>query len=281
MTEGNFNPSVVETPAEVAESVRMPSAKCAEEMLEILEETESVLIQLPSSWWGKEALGLWGEWFFIKPDETSEGGALFIDEGIKMNDPLRKLSSYESIMNSRGGLTSKAAHREKKKAFNWSDSRAKLGPGMPPSDERDYISDGSLPISVIDTAITAPANKNHLVFREGEVSRGALEEGDIRIDEMNRHPRFGWKFILKGDSYKVLSSKGENISDDVSFEKHHLTFNGNDWVMDAEGTAIFALATALNEKGYTLSVSEEFEGEVESVLEQDNFNLFAGTGFPG
>ena len=262
-SENSFAPSVLTEEADVAESLRMPWARDAEKVMEILRETDSVALKLQSSWWGNEAFGVWSEWFFVKPDGVSPSGkALFVDEGVAMSDAVRKLRAHESILNDRGGLTASAARKFKRKAFHWQDDSAKPGPGMLSTDERYSFTGGSCPLSVVDRAFRLPEPENDLVFpADGDVQRGKMSEGDVRVTGSTQ-TKYGLKAVLKGDTYNALSSQGDNISDDV-WDEAHPSYNGDVWTCDPEGDSLHTLINALNDGGYSVSVDESFESRLE------------------
>lgn len=263
MTE--FTPTVMNSPAEVAEAVRMPLARDADKVFEILSETDSVLLRFDTPWWGNEAFGVWGEWFVVQPDGTSDGGALFVSEGIEAHDPIRKLRSHDSILSSKGGLTSQAARRERHKAFNWTDSRRKLGPGMGPTDERDSFEDASCPLSVIEMAIRAPEADDDLLFVPGEgETEGRLSDADVVVTGAY-HTQYGPKLAIEGDTYDVLSSGGENVADDVEWDVAHLawTDEAGAWTCDPSG--VMAVVEAVTDAGYTVGVATEAREHVEAA----------------
>lgn len=257
-----FAPSVLETEAEIAESLRMPAARNADKVMQVLEETNTVALKLESSWWGNEAFGVWSEWFFVKPDGVSPSGeALFVSKGIAMSDPVGKLRRAESRAESRNGWNSKAVSRAKRKALkNWEDDYM-VGPGGGDGmDDRDTFKDGSCPLSVIDAAFRLPEPENDLVFpANGDARRGNLSNGDIYITDTKR-TKYGDKAVLSGDTYNALSSQGDNISDEVEFDAAHLSFDGDDWTCDAKGPALLTVIKALNDGGYSVALPESFEG---------------------
>lgn len=262
VVDGEFAPQTIETAAEIAETVRMPMARDADKIHTILSETDGVMVQFNSSWWGNEAFGVWGEWFFIHPDGVSPSGkALFVREGIKASDPVNKLRAYENIMSSKGGLTSKAARREKKKAFNWADDSRKLGPGMAPSDDRAYFDDGSCPISVLQTAFRLPESEDNLVFDSEGSHEGAMSEGDVTVTKTVQ-TRYGQKLVLAGDTYGAFSNGGDNLADEVSWDDTHLTFDGDAWVCDTDGVCY--VIDCLVENGYTVAVDDSVKAIAEA-----------------
>lgn len=269
--ENGFNPDVVETEADLAESLRMPAARDADKVMEILSETESVAIKLQSSWWGNEAFGIWSEWFFVKPDGVSPSGkALFVDAGVTMSDAVGKLRAYESHMSSRGGVTSSGARKEKRKAFNWFDDSKKPGPGMLPTDERDSFKDGSCPLSVIETAVRVPESDDNPLFVNGELTTGPMSAGDVRVTGTKR-TKYGNKFVLKGDTYNALSRDGDNVSN-ACWDDAKASYDGDEWTMDTGGDALRAMAEALNDAGYTFAVDSEFASCLEEK-ESDGSDL--------
>lgn len=264
--ENSFEPTVVETEAELAETIRQPYARDADMVQAILEATDAVAIKLQSSWWGNETFGIWSEWFLIHPDNVSPSGkALFVDDGIALNDALGKLRSYHRIMNDdHTGYTSQAARRFKRKAFNWDDNSQLPGPGTLPTDERDSFSDESAPLSVIEVAVRLPEPQDDLVFPvNGATRRGKLSEGDIRFTGF-KQTRYGPKAVLKGDTYNALSQERDNACDDV-WDEAHVGFDGDDWTCDVEGDAILTAIRALHDHGYSVAVAEEFEGNIEEA----------------
>ena len=266
-SENSFAPSVVTTEVEIAESLRMPFARDAEKVMEILEATNAVAIKLESSWWGNEAFGVWSEWFLVHPDGVSPSGkALFVDKGIALSDPVGKLRRAESRAERRNGWTQKAVRRARRKALsNWEDDYM-VGPGGGDGfDDRDVFSDGSCPLSVIDRAFRLPEPADDLVFpAEGDAREGKLSEGDIRITTV-AHTRYGKKAVLTGDTYDAFSSDGDNLSDEVEWEKTHLSFNGDAWTCDLNGDALLAVIRTLNDHGYSVTVSESFKSSIKDA----------------
>lgn len=269
-TEHSFSPDVVTSEAEVAESLRMPGARDAEKAMEILEKTESVAIKLQSSWWGNEAFGVWSEWFFVKPDAVSSGGALFVDEGVSMGDAIGYFRAAENIAEKRRegttGYTSEAQRRFKRKAFHWQDDSKKPGPGMPPKDDRESFTGGSVPLSVIDVAFRLPEPEDDLVFPAvGEPTTGKLSDGDVRVTGFKR-TKYGEKAVLKGDTYDALSSQGDHVADEV-WDDSRAAYDGDVWTCDPEGDALLALIRALNDAGYSVAVDESFKGRLNDAMD--------------
>lgn len=261
-SENSFSPDVVESEADLAEAMRMPHARDADKVMEVLEETNAVAIQLESSWWGNNAFGVWSEWFFVHPTGVSPSGkALFVDQGIAASDPIRHLERAEGRAEPNNGWTSGAVRRARKKALkDWEDNYG-VGPGAPP-DDRDVFADTSAPLSVIETAVRAPEPQDDLVFPvEGDARKGAMSEGDIRVTRSTR-TEYGPKYVLEGDTYNALSQDGDNACADV-WDDAHVAYNGNVWTCDLEGSALLAVARALNEHGYSFAVDESFESEIE------------------
>lgn len=262
----DFTPVVAESEVDLAETLRMPLARNAAEVYEILDETDSVLITFNTSWWGNEAFGMWGDAFFVHVDGTSDGGALFVRDGVKANDPVRKLRAFESHMNSKGGVTSSGARREKRKAFDWFNTKKKPGPGMPSNDERDSFEDGSCPISVIEVAVRTPEDTDNLLFVPGEgATEGCLSDADVEVSEFHR-TRYGPKFVFKGDTYEVFSSGGADVGDEVSWDAAHLMWDDDAeaWMCDRD--AILMVAEAVMDAGFTLGVLPQVRDSVEGVL---------------
>lgn len=259
-TENSFNPGVVTSEAEVAEALRMPYARDADKVLEVLEATNAVAIKLESSWWGSETFGPWQEWFLVKPDGVSPSGeALFVSEGISLSDPVGKLKRAESRAEGHNGWSSKAVRRARKKALsNWDDDYM-VGPGGGSGfDDRENFTDASAPLSVIETAFRTPEPEDDLVFpAHGEPRTGKMSEGDVRVVGLTR-TQYGEKAELAGDTYSALSSEGDNLSDTV-WDDAHPAYNGDAWTCDSDGDSLLALIDAVNDAGYDVSVAESFE----------------------
>lgn len=279
MSETDFDPAVVETEAELAEAVRLPHARDADKLFEILQTTESTFITFESAWWGKEAFGAWGDAWLIQPDGTSDGGALFVDEAIDPSDPIGKLSFAERVTDPdyHGGYTSEAARRERRKAFHWDDDRARPGPGTLPTDERDRVTDVSCPLSVITLAVRTPESADNFLIEDGGLRRGKLSEGDLRVDGTT-HTRYGTKAVLKGDTYNALSSEGADVSG-AAWDDAHPAFNGDEWTCDPDGASLLALGLALNDAGFTLALPESFGESVAEALEGDGDDVLGAFGF--
>lgn len=268
--QDTFSPEVLdpEDDAALAEVTRMRSMERLDALKEVMQESDAVLVRLDSTWWGNEAFGVWGDYFLVKPDSVSPSGkALFVDEGVKMSEVVGKVTSAKNILNSVGGLNSEAARRIRRKATDWFDDSKKPGPGMPPTDERDSFRDASVPLSVIRCAVRYPESDGHLIM-EDEVEYGAnagregkMSEGDIKVVG-TKQSQYGTKFVLSGDTYKALSSKGDNLSDEVDWGKAHLTFDGDDWVCDCGSNAISHVIKVLVENGYSVAVDEEHAATV-------------------
>lgn len=258
-SEYSWNPHVVESEVEVAEAVRMPHARDADKVMEVLEATGAVALKLDSSWWGNEAFGVWKEWFLVHPDGVSPSGkALFVDKGISLSDPVGHLKTAESRKGV-GGWTSKAVRRARSKALkNWGDDYM-VGPGGGPGfDDRDVFSDASCPLSAVETAFRLPEPADDLVFPpEGEPREGKLSEGDVRFSAV-KQTKYGPKAVLSGDTYDALSSEGDNVADDVSWDVAHLGFDGDEWTCSADGPALWAVIHALNDAEYSVSAPESF-----------------------
>jgi len=257
MMEG-FDPAVVDGEAELAEWLRLPWANRVENVMEILEETEAVAIKLPSTWWGNEALGIWSQWFFVRPSGVSDSGkALFISEGVTMSDAVGYLHSAESARNTRGALTSNGARKLERKAFNWRDDSKRPGPGMPPTDERESFTDSSVPLSVIEVAVTTSSLTDHALFTAEGVVEGGLSDGDISVTGIKR-TRHGKKLVLEGDTYNALSQDGDDALAETEWENHHTTFDGGVWVTDPAKSALKLVIEAVNEAGYSVAVHKKF-----------------------
>ena len=268
MTE--FDVTTVENEAEIAEIVRMPYARHAAEISEILSETGCHFIQFSNSWWGNETFGHWADSFFVVPNGISDSGkALFVRNGVVASEAIGKLSSAKSINRQRRegstGYTSEAARRFRRKAFNWNDDRKLPGPGMLPTDDRDSFKNGSCPLSVIDVAIRAPESGDHFIFENGEVSKGKLSDADIVVDSISQ-THYGAKFVFAGDTYNAFKKDG--VSDELDWDECHATFNGDNWVADVE--AIVTVAEALNEAGYSVGVDSRFEDHVSKAKDNSD-----------
>lgn len=265
-----FAPETVTTEAEVAELTR---SRDAGHIMEVLAETDAVAIKFPSTWWGNEAFGIWGEWFFVHPNGTSEK-ALFVNKGVKMADPVGYLRSARRVNETRGGLNSNAARKFRRKAFNWMDDSAKPGPGMPPTDDRDSFYGGSCPLSVIEVAFRTPPASDNIVYTPGcDVdftgegwkafdagdATGPMDDGDIRVTGTTR-TRYGTKVEMEGDTYGAFKSDG--LDDELTFHgdnpfkcAHH-TYNGNCWVADADSFIPYVVPVLLD-AGYSVAIDRD------------------------
>lgn len=259
--QDNFSPEVMgeDDNAALAEAVRKGDPDVLEAVKEVMQETDAVLVRLDSSWWGNEAFGVWGEWFFVKPDGVSPSGkALFVDEGIKTSDSVGRITSAQRINNSRGGLNSEAARKTRRKAFHWFDRSEKPGPGTAPTDERDSFKDASVPLSVIRYAVRFPESDSHTVVEtNGATHAGKMSEGDVQISGAKRD-KYGQKLTLTGDTYDLLSSKGEDLSGEMSWDDTHCTYDGDDWVLDRSSEAVREFVQVLTENGHKVSVDEKY-----------------------
>jgi len=261
--QNNFSPEVLDEDddAVLAEAIRKGDGDVLKAVRQVMQETDAVLIRLDSTWWGNEAFGVWGEWFFIKPDSVSPSGkALFVDEGIKTSDAIGRITRAKRINNRRGGLTSNAAWKIRRKAFNWFDSSEKPGPGTAPTDERDSFKGTSVPLSVIQYAVRYPESEDDLIIEtNGATHAGKMSEGDIRVSG-TKQTQYGPKFVLSGDTYDAFSSNGDNLSDEVEWERSYLTFDGDDWVCNKDSDAITHVVNVLTENGYKVSVDDKYAG---------------------
>lgn len=259
--QDNWNPEVLdaEDDAALAEATRSADSDTLAAVKEVMQETDAVLIRLDSTWWGNEAFGVWGEWFFVKPDSVSPSGkALFVDEGIKTSDAIGRVTSAARINNSRGGLNSKAARKIRRKAFNWHDNSEKPGPGTAPTDDRDSFKSESVPLSVIRFAVRYPESEDDVVVEvNGATHAGKMSEGAVQISGAKRD-KYGQKLTLSGDTYNLLSSKGEDLSSEMSWDDTHCTYDGDDWVLDRTTEAVRQFVRTLTENGYKVSVAEEY-----------------------
>lgn len=233
----------------------------------VLEETDGVALRLDNSWWGNEAFGVWAEWFVVQTDGVSPSGkALFVREGIALEDPLRHLRRADARAQSGNGWTSKAARRARKKALRAWDDDYMVGPGGGDGfDSRDRFEDESTPISVIDTAIATPEDSDHLVFTAEGTHEGTMGEGDVQVVGTTR-TRYGEKFVLAGDTYAAFKQDG--VEDDITFHSEegqdaHHTYNGDAWVCDIDGVSL--VIDALVAAGYTVSVDREYKGRVQEA----------------
>lgn len=258
-----FNPEVMESEVDIAESLRMPWARDADKVKEILEATGAVAIKFPSSWWGNEAFGVWQEWFLVHPDGISPSGkALFVDKGTSLRDPVRRLNRAVSRSESGNGWTSKAVRRARRKALKaWEDDYM-VGPGGGEGfDERDAFKDASCPLSVIEKAIRMPEPSNDLVWAadEDDPRHGKMSEGDVRVSRI-KDTQYGPKFVLEGDTYKAFADCDDcdGLKSKIPWEDAHLTFDGDDWVCDAGGPPLSKIRYVLNNHGYTVAVDERF-----------------------
>lgn len=259
--QDNFNPGVLndEDDAALAELVRSGDSDTLTAVKEIMQETDAVLIRLDSSWWGNEAFGVWGEWFFVKPDGVSPSGkALFVDEGVRTADAVGRILSAKRINNTVGGLTSEAARKTRRKAFDWFDNSRKPGPGMAPSDDRDSFKDVSVPLSVIQVAARYPESEDNVVVEvNGATHAGKMSDGAVQISGAKRD-QYGQKLTLTGETYDLLSSNGEDLSGEMSWDDTHCTYDGDDWVLDRTADAVREFVNVLTENGYKVSVDKEF-----------------------
>lgn len=273
---GTFAPETVTTTAEIAESLRNPKGRHAGKVKQILEKTNSVAIKLKSGWNGNEAFGQWSEWFFVKPNGISDGGALFVSEGISLNEPVKKLTSAERVRKKRGGLTEKAARKMERKAMNWDDTSKPPGPGMPSSEERPYFKGVSTPLAWIEQAFRLPESEDDAVLTSDGERTGKMSEGDIRVTH-KKATQYGTKLALEGDTYDILSSKGENLSDDIPWNPAQCGWDGDDWSCKADNEALLAVVKTLTEAGYTVTVAEKLKGyltEPDSSTEEDVADSF-------
>lgn len=259
--QNNFSPEVLDEDdnAALAEAVRKGDPDVLEAVKEVMQETDAVLVRLDSTWWGNEAFGVWGEWFLVKPDGVSPSGkALFVDEGIKSSDAVGRVTSAKRINNSRGGLNSNAARKTRRKAFNWFDSSERPGPGTAPTDDRDSFKGESVPLSVIQYAVRFPESDAHTVVEtNGATHSGKMSEGDVSISGAKRD-KYGQKLTLTGDTYDLLSSNGENLSGEMSWDDTHCTYDGDDWVLDRSTEAVREFVSVLTDNGYKVSVDEQY-----------------------
>lgn len=259
--QNNFSPEVLdpEDDAALAEAIRSADQETIDAVREVMTETDSVLVCLSSSWWGNEAFGVWGKWFFIKPDGVSPSGkALFVDEGIKTSDPIGRVKSAKRMLESRGGYTPKAARKTKAKAFDWFDDSAKPGPGTLSVDEReDSFKNESVPLSVVKYAVRFPESEDDLVVETNEATHaGKMSDGDVQVSSI-KSTQYGAKFVLSGDTYEAFSSGGDNLSDEVDWDTAHLTFDGDGWVCDKDSNAISHVVRVLTQNGYKVSIAQE------------------------
>lgn len=259
--QNNFSPEVLseDNDAALAESVRSADPGTLAAVKEVMQETDAVLVRLDSTWWGNEAFGVWGEWFFIKPDSVSPSGkALFVDEGIKTSDSVSRVTSAKRMNETRGGFNSKAARKTRRKAFDWFDDSAKPGPGMPPNDDRDSFKNESVPLSVVRYAVRFPESDAHTVVEtNGATHFGKMSEGDVRISGSKRD-QYGSKLTLTGDTYELLSSNGEDLGSEMSWNNTHCTYDGDEWVMDRTPESVSEFVRVLTDNGYKVSIDEDF-----------------------
>lgn len=267
--------STVESVEEVATTFGLDmddedEATRARHVYTVLEESDGVAIKLDNSWWGNETFGVWAEWFVVQPDGVSPSGkALFVREGIALEDPIRRLRRADSRSEGENGWTSKAVRRARRKATSAWDDDYMVGPGGGDGfDSREYFEDKSTPLSVIETAVATPVDQDHLVFDSEGSHEGALSEGDIQVVGTTRTP-YGEKFVLSGETYSAF--KEDEVEDDIPFhsdegqDAHH-TYNGNAWVCDIDGVSL--VIEALVEAGYNVSVDRQFKGKVEELTEE-------------
>lgn len=233
----------------------------------VLDETDCVALRLDNSWWGNEAFGVWAEWFFVHVDGVSPSGkALFVREGIALEDPIRHLRRADSRAESNNGWSHNAVRRARSKATkNWADDYM-VGPGGGDGfDDRDVFADESTPISVIETAIATPEDADHLVF-DGEGSReGTMGEGDVQVVG-TKETRYGEKFVLAGDTYGAF--KQDDVEDDIPFHSEdgpdaHHTYDGDVWVCDIDGVSL--VIDALVDAGYSVAVDRKYKGRVQDA----------------
>lgn len=244
----------------------------AERVFTVVDETDTVALELESSWWGNEAFGVWQEWFVVHPDSVSPSGkALFVREGISLNDPVGHLRTAEHRAESGNGWTSKAANRARRKALqNWGDDYM-VGPGGGDGfDSRENFSDVSVPLSVIETAFATPADTDHLVVDAEGTHTGTMDEGDVKVVG-TKDTRYGRKFRLAGDTYGAF--KEDNVDEEITFhnddgpDAHH-TFDGDEWVCDVDG--VHLVIDALVDAGYTVAVESDYTERVQKTLEESN-----------
>lgn len=253
-----FQPETVSTEAEIAEAARTRDAEAVKTACEM---TEAVLIRLESSWWGKEAFGQWGEFWLIQPEFVSDNGGLKVSKGVALSDVTGYVRSARSARETVGGLNSKAARKLERKVTDWFDTSEKPGPGMAPVDERDSFRDEWVPVSKIQVAVRTPPSEDNLLVGPDGAERGQMDDADIRVTDTAR-TKYGEKFVLEGDTYEVLSSKGEDLGDEMDWGTAHATYDGGvgEWVCDAESDALSHVIGVLTDEGYTVAVADTYEG---------------------
>ena len=241
-------------------------AQRAAHVYTVVDETDTVAIELESSWWGNEAFGVWQDWFVVRPDGTSEGGALFVDEGTSLSDPVRHLRRADSRAESGNGWNSKAVRRARRKALsNWEDAYG-VGPGLGEGhDERDRFAGKSVPLSVIETAFATPADEDNLVIDSEGQHEGTMDEGDVRVVG-TKDTRYGPKFRLAGDTYGAF--KENEVADKIDWDTAHHTYDGDEWVCDVDGVG--AVIEALVDASYTVSVDSNHASRVEETMNKSN-----------
>lgn len=75
----------------------------------------------------------------------------------------------------------------------------------------------------------------------------------ITIDDTVR-TRYGPKHVLGGDTYGILSSKGDDLSSEIDWDLAHCTWDSNReaWMIDADEEARNELERVLERNGYEL-----------------------------
>lgn len=103
---------------------------------------------------------------------------------------------------------------------------------------------------------------DHLLFGPDGVTRGRLDEGDIRVVDIRSHPHFGRKFILRGDTRDILSHRGENLADRMDWETAHCGYENRlkEWICDVDG--LHNVVEVLTKYRYTIAVDSAYEDVV-------------------
>jgi len=75
----------------------------------------------------------------------------------------------------------------------------------------------------------------------------------VHVEGVETHPQYGPKTVLGGDTYELFSRSGENLSDELVWGDHHLSWDGDffeAWTMDPGQEHVEALREVVENAGH-------------------------------